>query len=193
MTAGFVDLAVAYEKLRRALETLPFPHAFIGAMAVLAWARPRATSDLDLVLACGDAGWDRLVEALAAEGFELKSKAGPADPSHRAPDIGFFWLRGPHPLRVDVFVAKTAFEEAVLATSRETDVLGGPMRVASPEASIVYKLLASRTKDLADLEVLFETRALAEDRLDWDFIEKWAREWGMEDRLAPYAAKYRIR
>lgn len=186
----FVDLVSTYERLRRALERLALPHAFIGAMPVFAWARPRATGDLDLVLACAEAQWPSVVGALRSEGFELRSQAGPANTGDITPDIAFFWLAAPHPMRADVFVAKTPFEEAVLATARETNVLGKSMKVASPEASIIYKLLASRSKDIADVDALFEARALIADALDWVFLDHWAREWGIESRLEPYRRRY---
>ncbi len=64
------------------------------------------------------------------------------------------------------------------------------MKVASPEASIIYKLLASRAKDLPDVDAIFEVRAATHERLDWTFLDHWAREWDIEDRLAPYRARY---
>lgn len=193
MSEAFVDLVGAYERLQRALTRLGLAHAFIGALPVFAWARPRATADLDLVVACAAAEWPALLAAMRAEGFELRSQAGPALPSDVTPDIGFFWLEAAQPVRADVFVAKTAFEHAVLATARETEVFGKSMKVATAEASIVYKLLASRTKDVADVEALFEALSLSGAVVDWTFLERWAHEWGIEDRLAPYLERYRPR
>ena len=60
----------------------------------------------------------------------------------------------------------------------------------SPEASIVYKLLAHRSKDLADVESIFEARRLAGDALDWSFIGRWCAEWEITDRLKPWRSRF---
>lgn len=165
-------------------------YAFIGALPVMAWGRVRGTSDLDLVVACAPPHWPELRSGFERGGFTLRSQVGPTDGDDPRPDIAMFWLSSPE-LRVDVFVAKTAFEEAVLDTAVEVAVLGRSLRVASPEAAIVYKLLASRSKDLGDLEALFEARRESNTALDWDFIERWAEDWGIDDRLAPYRTRYK--
>jgi hypothetical protein len=40
------------------------------------------------------------------------------------------------------------------------------------------KLIANRAKDQIDLLGLAQL-----DKLDWDYIEHWAREWDVTDRL----------
>jgi hypothetical protein len=72
-----------------------------------------------------------------------------------------------------------------------TGSLGATVRLAAPEAAIVYKLLAQRPRDLDDVENIFEARASAGDALDWAFLDHWGDECGIADRLAPYRARYR--
>jgi len=115
---------------------------------------------------------------------------GSPDPTDALPDIVFF--QSPDgTVRVDVFLANASFERAVIETSRATEVLGRSVPLARPEASIIYKLIASRSKDLDDVEGIFEARRAAGDHLDWEFLDRWAAEWEITDRLASFADRFR--
>jgi hypothetical protein len=65
------------------------------------------------------------------------------------------------------------------------------VRLARPEASIVYKLLAARPRDVDDVEGIFEARAAARDVLDWTFLDRWTDAWGITDRLEPYRCRFK--
>jgi hypothetical protein len=65
------------------------------------------------------------------------------------------------------------------------------VRLACPEASIVYKLLAARPRDVDDVEGILEARAAAGDALDWGFLDRWAEAWGIGHRLEPYRERFR--
>lgn len=156
---------------------------------MLAWGRVRATTDIDLVVLAGN-DWNRLTEELRRRGFGPGRVVGPADAADALPDISSFDGPGDPSVRVDIFIAKTDFERAVIDTARSASVLGTSVRLARPEGSIIYKLLASRPKDLVDVEGIFEARRAAGDALDWNFLEHWAAEWSIGERLAPYRARF---
>lgn len=84
--------------------------------------------------------------------------------------------RGADDPPIDLQAAKTAFQVEVVRRARPVAV--GPA-VATPEDLIVLKLIAHRSKDLIDLRNL---AALPD--LDWAYVERWARDWEVEDRLA---------
>jgi hypothetical protein len=106
------------------------------------------------VIATG-AGFDALRAALERSGFRLERQVGPTDAQETSPDIAFFRAPGTRGTRVDVFLAKTDFERAVIATACTTEVLDVRVRLARPEASIIYKLIAARPKDLEDIEGIY--------------------------------------
>lgn len=189
MSGAALDLRGTFFAVVEALAAVGLPHAFIGALPVLAWGRVRATTDIDLVVLAGE-DWNRLTEELRRRGFSPGRTVGPFDSSDALPDISSFGGPGDPSVRVDVFVAKTNFERAVIDTARTASVLGTTVRLARPEASIIYKLLASRPKDLADVEAIFEARQAAGDRLDWSFLERWAEDWEIAERLEPYRARF---
>jgi hypothetical protein len=185
-----LDVQGAFLDVVEALEQSGVPYAFIGALPVLAWGRVRATTDIDLVVAA-ETGWERLSRALETRGIRPSKQIGPADSHDALPDIAMFRADKAAGTRVDVFIAKTDFERAVIASARSTEVLGATVRLACPEASIIYKLLAQRTRDLDDVENILQARASAGEKLDWDFLDHWADAWGIADRLASYRARYR--
>jgi hypothetical protein len=177
-------------ELIRVLSDEHVAHAFIGALPVLAWGRVRATTDIDLVVLVTPDEWQRLRAALAARGIVQGKQVGPTETSDTLPDIAVLFSAGEVPMRIDLYIAKTDFERTTIATARQAAVLGGVVLLARPEASIVYKLLASRPRDLDDVESIFAARRAAGERLDWAFLDEWAEAWGITERLAPYRAQY---
>jgi hypothetical protein len=171
------------------LDRCEVEHAFIGALPVLAWGRTRATTDIALVI-LAESGWDRFEHQLGAGGFATIKEVGPAEAGDPLPDIVMFRRSETGAARIDVFIAKTEFERVVVAGARTTEVLGRPVRLARPEASIIYKLIARRPKDLDDVEGIFEARRYAGEPLDWGFLEHWASEWGIEPELRPYRERF---
>jgi hypothetical protein len=190
VSSSGIDIEGTFRAVVEVMRESQLRYAFIGALPVLAWGRVRATTDVDLVVAVGTEWW-RLASAFARRGFASIRQVGPADSADALPDIAMFRSGSGAGTRVDLFVAKTEFEAAVIDSARSMDVLGVRVQLASPEASIVYKLLARRPRDIDDVESIFEARAAANDALDWSFLDQWAGEWGIADRLAPYRARYR--
>lgn len=190
MSPPALDLRGAFLAAIDALAKSRISHAFIGALPVLAWGRVRATTDIDLVV-IADEAWERLTAELRSRGFQSGRSVGPAEPGDTLPDIAVFRTSDPLAVRLDVFIAKTSFERTVIETARIADVLGVPVRLARPEASIIYKLLAKRGKDLDDVESIFVSRHMAGDSLDWDFLDHWAEQWGIAEQLQLYRDRFR--
>lgn len=179
-----------YEAVTDALAEAGVEYVFIGALAAIEWGRPRATTDIDLVVSVEPSRWPALHQALSAHGLTAAAGIGPADPADLLPDIAVYWSDGTPAVRVVVFIAKTGFERAVFETARRRNVAGRSVPIASPEAVLIYKLLASRPKDLIDVQAVFEARTLAATPLDWAFLEHWASEWSIEDRLRSWRQKF---
>lgn len=189
MSEPTLDLRGTFLAVVRALHEEGIAHAFIGALPVLAWGRVRATTDIALVVAISD-DWERLSGAFARRGITQRRQIGPADTADALPDVAVFFSADQVPVRVDVFIAKTDFERAVIQTAREAAVLGTTVRLAAPEASIVYKLLAHRPRDVEDVDTIFAARAAAGEPLDWQFLDSWAEAWGVAHHLEPYRIRY---
>jgi hypothetical protein len=108
-------------------------YLLIGGQAVNAYAEPRATLDVDLLVskADGDA-WHRLLEA---EGFRCQQ--GAEHFAHFLPPYGVSW-------RLDLMFVGAATFSRLWAGSTTRDALGIELRVPSPEHLIALKLHALR-------------------------------------------------
>jgi predicted nucleotidyltransferase len=158
--------------LSRVLEREAIDYALIGGHAVNAWLEPRFTADVDIVVAAGPDDFDRLKQILAGEGFVVTREHGADQPS--GPDFVRFESES-SALILEVQAAKTQFQGEAI---RRAGVGEAGVRIATVEDLIVMKLIADRAKDQIDLVGL---AALPE--IDWTYIEHWAEEWQILDRL----------
>lgn len=154
------------------LEREAIEYALIGGHAVNAWLEPRFTADVDIVVAAGSDDFDRLKRVLAGEGFTVTGEHGADQPS--GPDFVRLESDG-SPLVLEVQAAKTLFQQEVI---RRASIGAAGARIATVEDLIVMKLIADRAKDQVDLLGLVEL-----PDIDWSYIERWAGEWQILDRL----------
>lgn len=184
-----MTLEEVFTRLLAALKASDAPDAFIGALGAIAWGRPRATTDLDLVVLSDLERFNTLRAQLVAVGFEEGAGVGPAESSDPLPDIAVFWAGANPATRVDIFIAKLEFERDVVGTAQTARLFGEEVPLARPEAMLVYKLLASRPKDLIDVDAILEGRALAGVVIDWGLARRWAVEWGIEEKVDTLRAR----
>ena len=175
------SLLEAFEQVIGALDASSLDYALIGALARGVWGRPRSTSDIDFEVALDPAGHQALVACLTAVGVEEESSLGPETAESSVPDNLTFRTNGG--IRIDVLVTKTDFQVQALKRRVRCEVLGTQAWVVTLEDLLVYKLIASRSQDLADIEALLDGLSDPED-LDWEHVESWARAW---DRYALFA------
>ena len=159
-------------------------YALIGAAARNAWAPPRASTDLDFVVAASAATLDRVEAALLPLGYSA-SRRNRADSSDALPDIVILRCDEEGLRQVDLLVAKTRFEQAALQRAVEVAApWGGTARVVTAEDLIVYKLIAFRDRDRDDVRAVARTQAALGKPIDRSYVERWAEEWGVTDRLS---------
>jgi len=136
------------------------------------WLEPRFTADVDLTAASTPEEFERLRRGLLAAGFSVAREHGAALPS--GPDFVRFVARGGE-LLLEVQAAKTPLQREVVERAVATP---SGLRVATVEDLIVLKLIADRPKDQGDLDGLARLPGI-----DWSYVERWAREWGVEAGL----------
>ncbi|MBI5481166.1 MAG: hypothetical protein HY906_20075 [Deltaproteobacteria bacterium] len=162
--------------------------ALIGAVARNAWAPPRATTDLDLTLAAAADCLHAAEAALARLGYRCVRRQQ-AEPSDALPDLLIFRADDPELRQVDLLVAKTAFEEQVLARAVSVQLGAGSVPVASPEDVVVYQPIADRPRDRDDVRAVLKTQLRAGRSIDWRYLECWTQFWAITDRLAALRAE----
>lgn len=161
--------------------------AVIGAHARNAWAPPRATTDLDLVVSTEPEVLRRLDAELQSLGYACVRKQS-IDPTEATADLYIYRSEHGDLRQIDLLVAKTAFEAQALAHAVSISIGDLALRVVRPEDLIVYKLLANRPRDRDDIEAVLRAQDRTPRAIDWSHIREWSRYWGIEDRLDRYRA-----
>lgn len=175
------DIPALLEEARRALTQAGVPFATIGGCARNAYAEPRATKDVDFVVAADDEAYGSLQRSLSARGFSRATMV--REEGDVVPDFEAFRDEGGR--RIDILFAKTDFERSALARAeQQAPYVGVTLPVVTPEDLVVYKLIAGRTQDWADLEAVLRTLALGARSIDWPYVERWCAQWDATDRLA---------
>jgi hypothetical protein len=154
-------LAEVLAALAATFARFPARWYLFGAQAVVLWGRPRASLDVDVTVAVEPEQLPRLVECLAAAGFEPRIRSGLEDFLRRARVLPT--LHGPTGIPVDLVLAGPGLEERFLDRAIRVRVGEAEIPVISPEDLVVTKLLAGRPKDLEDVRGVLAERAASLD------------------------------
>lgn len=165
--------------------------AIVGAVARNAWAPPRATTDLDLVVAADPSAVESIEHALATLGYRCvrRHQIDPGDP---LPDILVFRSEAGPLRQVDLLLAKTPFEAQALERAVVMHVGSAGAPVVTPEDLVVYKLVAHRRRDQDDVLAVLRTQRRAGRAIDWAHVERWCAYWGVGERLTRLRAEVEV-
>jgi hypothetical protein len=150
-SASAVDL---YEELRGiagALDSAGVSYALVGGLAVSIYATPRATEDVDILIAPDDAG--RAVRALEGAGFRAPG-APFAVADGRLRIIRLLKFAGDDLLPLDLLAPVDPALAPLLSDRVVHDLGGRPVAVVGLRSLRVLKRLRRSAQDLADLEAL---------------------------------------
>lgn len=149
-----------------------------GSWALAAYAEPRMTRDIDIVVAATTADYERRVRPAFESDFLVN------DPI----DVGGSWLGGlihrREIVRVDlIFGRRDAWSLEAMARRRRLDhPTLGAISVISAEDLILAKLeWSGGTSELQLRDVRSLLRLM--DELDWAYLERYAADMGMRERL----------
>jgi len=152
------------------------PYCVIGALAVGAWGRPRATQDIDLLILLEESTCREFTGRLGSAGFTLDEEWARQNPLMKGRGIR---LRH-RSLPVDLIIPQDLHEREALARRVSLTIEGLPVWMATPEDLILLKLKACRDHDLVDARSIVHRQAT---RLDLDYLWRWADRLGMQSEL----------
>ena len=172
----------------RLFEELHIPYAIMGGIAVGVHGIPRPTHDLDFKISIERHRLPELYAAAEKLGYSVGDAfaAGWVDLVAEMPLVRVRqWVEG-KAIDIDIFLAESPFQESVLARRVRMEIDTGAAWVVSAEDLILLKVLASRPRDIGDIFDVF----LAQGRLDEEYMQTWAAELGVEDRLRDVKSQF---
>ncbi len=178
----------ALADVARVLEGLEQPSAVIGGIAVIAWGYARLTADIDCAIAAPLEDLTQVFDAFLAAGFEARFEAREGDALAFAQESLVLLLRHEATgVEIDVSLAQLGFELAALKAAVLQQYGRVTIRVPRVTDLIIYKLVASRPKDIQDVQALLAlgyevdaarisaTLAAFDELLDTDRRNEWLR------------------
>lgn len=158
------------------LETLSFPHCLLGALALSVWATPRATQDVDVLIAVEEKDKEHLVQAMGKAGFVFDRAW--ADENPMIKDWHWRFRRGDIP--ADLMLPRDLHDREVLRRRVRQTLGEQSLWIASPEDLILHKLKAGRTQDFVDVLSIVHHQDKA---VDLKYLHEWAKKLGIDEEL----------
>ncbi len=166
----------------RTLEETDIPYAIVGGYSVIYWGRPRFTQDADLLVNLPSSKVSALHNAASAE--FVVSREAMEDAVRRRGEFNL--IHQAEVFKTDLWIAGTPYNQEVLKRRRRGALGNIETYYQSPEDTILSKL---RWYQMSNFSERHFTDALGvyevqEPTLDQAYLDKWARELGVEDLLA---------
>ena len=149
----------------------------VGAVAVGAWGRPRATADIDITVLADETGLEAIVRAATGLGLEVDRHWMEWNPVLRGSQVRLAAAG----VSVDVMRPRDRHEEMALQRHRTLTIDKHRLRFVSPDDLILMKLKAGRPRDFEDTVGIL---AAQREGLDEAYLADWARRLGIADELA---------
>src|SRR3990172_5537745 len=170
-TSGY-DL---FQALRRSVDCFRrarVPYALIGAWALGAWGRPRATLDLDFLVMVSEGGMEHVAATMARAAMVVDEAWRESNPLLRTSQLRAL-CRG---VTIDLLRPRDAHDRQIFRRRRKKRVEGHYYWVIAPEDFVIQKLKVGRPRDYEDaLTVLERCRG----KLDRTYLLRWARRLGI--------------
>jgi dTMP kinase len=157
------------------------PYMLAGSLSSSFHGRPRATNDVDMVIAPTDSQFGRFLDDLGSDYYVSKEAAWSA--FHRKSEFNIIdmktqwkadlWIRDAQPFSVEEFDRR---QRAV--------VLGVDVWVASPEDVILSKLAwAKDSGSPQQIQDVLGVLQVQHEHLDREYLRRWAQELGVADKF----------
>ena len=135
-------------KIALGLKQEKLPYMIIGGQAVLIYAEPRLTRDIDIILGIGIEGYSKLellckhlgLRKLVNHGSKFVSETNVLPVIDVKSNI-----------RVDFIFSDTSYERAAISKAKKIIIDRTEVMVAQPEDVIIHKMIAGRPRDLEDV------------------------------------------
>jgi hypothetical protein len=181
MSQDFLSFQEFLKMILSILEKAGIDYMLGGAVAVWRWGEPRSTQDIDIVIHLGIKQINLLSSELEKIDIYLPPDIILENLYETRVDLPINAIHGASGYKAEMFLVRDEDELRKSAFQRRIKVdFGldiGEVYVHSPEDLIIYKLLyyslSQQTKHIRDIGSIIKTM---DKRLDYDYIQKWAKE-----------------
>ncbi len=172
-----------FRRIIEALDSAGIPYMLTGSFASSFHGTPRATQDVDLVIAPTARQLRHLVRLLPETEYYISEDAALAALNRQGQfnvvDFATGW-------KIDLIIRKNrAFSRSDFDRRSAVEVFGLQLFIASPEDVVVAKLERAKAgrsqRQLEDAANILRARS---DELDRSYIEHWVTELGVQDEWA---------
>ena len=172
-------LSELFVRLVAALNAAGIPYMVVGSFASSAHGIPRATKDIDIVIAPVRDQLERLIEQFPSTRYHADLEEALFAFDHQSlfnvTDYETGW-------RVDFIIRKSGdFHATEFGRRREIEVAGTPVFVASPEDVLIAKLewakQGASDRQIEDAANIISTQG---DDLDITYVERWVEGLGLQ-------------
>jgi hypothetical protein len=164
-------LTAALKALAAALKSVPAPSMIIGGVAVIFHGVTRFTADVDGAIWAEELDLEDFVALLAKH--DIHPRTADAIPTARKYQI-LLLTHQPSGANIDLGLAWLPFEKEALDRSKRVSLGGARLPVASVEDLVIYKAIAWRERDRADIQRLIELHA---DSINFVRVRSRVREF----------------
>ncbi len=149
------------------LEQQEMRYMIIGGLAVGLIGEARLTQDIDILVAVPKAGIDQLLTEARKQGFTFVSKKKVTEDINLR---GVFFLQKDE-FHIDFIMGTMPFEEEAFSRRKKIKFFNKNAYFPTPEDLILFKLIASRPKDILDIQSIILRHNV---HLDRAYLRKWA-------------------
>jgi predicted nucleotidyltransferase len=158
------------EKLARALDERSIAYMVIGGQAVLLYAEPRLTRDIDITLGLSAARLPTLLEIITVLGLKVRVQS--AEDFVRQTMV-LPCEEAASSIRIDFIFSTSPYEAVALSRVRRVKIGGSEVRYASVEDLIIHKLVAARPRDIEDVRSVL----LRNPGYDRAYVQRWLEDF----------------
>lgn len=162
-----------------ALAAASQPYCVIGALALGAWGRPRATYDLDLLILAARSAPEPFLNPLLSNGFCIDERWRAENPMAKDAVLRLTHSAAPD-FPVDLIYATGELQRSALTRRRQKLLQGIHLWVCSAEDLLLLKLWASRPRDFDDAVTIVKNPNV---QLDLTYLWSWADRLGLQGEL----------
>jgi hypothetical protein len=171
------DIAAVLERIVAIFRRAQVPYVLIGAWALTAWGRPRATNDVDFLVLVDEGDLPRLGELLVQGEFTLDESWQEWNPLLRGVQLRL-QHRG---LTIDILRSRGPHDQQIFQRKRKKRMDGHYYWVVSVEDFLLQKLQVGRPRDFEDAVSIVER---FRSKLDHEYLTHWARQLGVTEELS---------